>query len=81
MLAEYFYFSPSHIYLVLAQPTLSQSMRIGPCDESPCLTRLKSPSMPLNQPDDPDFLIYCSVLQLKIGEVNKVNPDLLHKKR
>lgn len=66
---------------MLTQPSLSQSRvpGISPCDESPCRTMLESPSIPLNQTDDPDFLIYGSVLQLKIGEVNKVILVLQHK--
>lgn len=69
------------LWLVLIQPSLSQSRALGisPCDESPCLTMLKSHSIPLNQADDPNFLIYGSVLQLKIGEVNKVILVLQHK--
>lgn len=54
---------------------------MSPCDESPCLTMLKSPALPLNQADDPDFLIHGSVLQLKIGEVNKVVLVLQQKRR
>lgn len=54
------------------KPSQSRALGISPCDESLCLTRLESPSMPLNQADDPDFLIHCSDLQLKIGEVNKL---------
>lgn len=76
-------FFPSCLCLVLTQPTFSQSraLGIGPCDESPCLTMLKSPSVPLNQPDYLDFLIYGSMLQLNIGEVNKDILVVLHQRR